>query len=229
MYEYYLDNDNLENLPAEDVILSLLLNPEGLIQINGYIFKVDLTNENVFSYKLTDNIQLNEQKISNISKGIVSDGIAEFDTEDDILDILTEGRKSANAVMGCPGSKLGYYYWNTSDGQVMYKTVYQKAGIYFSLQAKIKKDHYGGAEYIYLSTNDDPNYGGTNFWKNKKNCNTFSKHAGGSGREYNIRPYSGTRHLRDYLFTTNFYCSDNVNTYSNTLKLSCGNTTKKCD
>lgn len=224
-----MDNNNLENMPAEDVILSLLLNPVGLIQINGYVFKVDLSNEDILTYALTSNAQLNAEKITDLTNGIISQGILEFVTDDDVLDILTEGKKSIDGVTGCPGTKLGYYYWNTSGGQVMYKTVYQKAGIYFSLQAKIKKDHYGGAEYISLSTNDDANFGGTNFWKHKKSCNTFFDSDGGYGREYNIRTYNGTRGLTDYLFTTDFYCSDNGTPHSQTLRLYCGNITKKCN
>jgi hypothetical protein len=113
--------------------------------------------------------QINNQKISDLTSGIKTIGISEYSTSDDVLDILSA---DFNATEGnCPGEKLGFYYWNTSDGQVMYKTVYQKAGIYFSLQAKIKKDHWGGAEYLSISTYDSPGVGGTNFWKHKKKCN----------------------------------------------------------
>lgn len=226
MFEFYESNNDLNNLPADDIILALILNPQGIVQINNYVFKVDLVNETVLVYQLSTDESQNQSKITDMINNIKSSGILQYSTTDNLIDLLDGTFEEAS---NCPGEKLGYYYWNTSGGQVMYKIVYQKAGIYFSLQSKIKKDHYGGAEFLSISTYDHSAVGGTNFWKHKKKCDTFFKYDSGYGREYNIRPYAGTRALTDYLFSISYYCSDNGTPYSSVLTLDCGNIQKKCN
>jgi hypothetical protein len=226
MYEFYVESNDLSSLPAYDIILGLLLNPQGVIQIENYVFKINLVTETVLVYQLTSNEVANQEKVTDLYNNNKSAGISEYSTNDDLIDLLEGNFEEGKG--NCSSEKLGYYYWNTSGGQVMYKIVYQKAGIYFSLQSKIKKDHWGGAEYLSISTNDHPNVGGENFWKNKKNCDTWFKADSGYGREYTIRPYSSARALTDYLFSNNFYCSDNGTPYSSTLTLDCGNIQRKC-
>lgn len=226
MFEFYESNNDLNNLPADDIILALILNPQGIVQIINYVFKVDLVNETVLVYQLSTDESQNQSKITDMINNNISAGILQYSTNDNLVDLLDGTFEEAS---NCPGEKLGYYYWNTSGGQVMYKIVYQKAGIYFSLQSKIKKDHYGGAEFLSISTYDHSAVGGTNFWKHKKKCDTFFKYDSGYGREYNIRPYAGTRALTDYLFSISYYCSDNGTPYSSVLTLDCGNIQKKCN
>lgn len=226
MFEFYKMSNNMNNLPSDDIILALILNPHGIVQIDNFVFKVDIENETVLVYQLSTDESQNQLKITDMTNNVKSAGILQYSTSDNLIDLLDGTFEEAS---NCPGEKLGYYYWNTSGGQVMYKIVYQKAGIYFSLQSKIKKDHYGGAEFLSISTYDHTLVGGTNFWKHKKECDTFIKFASGYDREYNIRPYAGTRALTDYLFSIFYYCSDNGTPYSSVLTLDCGNIQKKCN
>lgn len=226
MYEFDVSINDPSNQPEYDIILGLLLNPQGVIQIENYVFKINLATETALVYQLTSNEVANQEKVTELYNNNKSAGISEYSTNDDLLDLLDgtfeEGKRN------CSSEKIDDY-WDTFSGRVMYKIVYQKAGIYFSLQSKIKKDHLGGTEYLSISTNDDPYVGGENFWKNKKNCDTWFKYDSGYDREYNIRPYSSGRALTDYLFSINFYCSDYGMPFAQTLTLNCGNIIKKCN
>ncbi len=187
-----------ENRESEfDALFATLLNPEHLIQIGNYIFKIDMKNENVYV--------LNKEDYSN-DESFSSNNTIIYSTHDNVLDLLeTHSNSGGGRESFCDPQKEGYYYWNTSGGQVMYKIVYQSAGIYHSLQAKIKKDHWGGAEYISLSTDD---LNGPCFARYKNHCDNYKDSDGGYDREYELRPYQSTRRLTAFRWRIYFYMRD---------------------
>jgi len=192
-----------------DELFQTLLNPEMEIIVGQYLFKEDPINQKTYAYEF-------ENCETDIKSAIINK--YEFRSSDDIFALL-KGEPSLKSTY-CDGNKLGYYYWNTSSGQVQYKIVYQ-TGLYKSLQAKIKKDHSGGAEYISLETD----WTETTFYRNKKGCWTYTGSQGGYDREYNLRPYYSTRRLKAYRYKIYFYCSDQGYTpaviHNTTLKITC--------
>ena len=187
-----------KELPVDDELLAVLLNDEANIQIGEYIFHLDFENKTVDAKLVTSN---------QVLKSTLS-----YSMEDDIIDLVFNEEEVLNELKGadsyCDGAKLGYYYWSTVNGDVKYKIVYQRAGIYYSLQAKIKKDGWTqGAVYISLSTSSTP--GETTFYRNNVGCWDFASNStGGYGHEYNIRPYSKSRRLSAYRYFINFYGRD---------------------
>lgn len=190
-----VDSETREENGIVDDVLATLLNPEGKISIDNNIFTIDVLNESV----LVTNKDTNSNK-----KSLTKDRT--FDIDDNVLDIL-EGKETESNLKfwrrkkrWCRSSKKGAYYWENNGTRIKHKIVFQRAGIYNSLQAKIKKvNTWGGPINISLTTK------GTNFWRNRRSTRYFNDSVGGSRRVYNIRPYSSTRRLKDYRFNVEFY------------------------
>jgi hypothetical protein len=91
------------------------------------------------------------------------------------------------------------------------KVVYQRAGIYYSLQSKIKKDgctdHSCEAIEIYLS-------GSASYTQCGGGSSSPTNSIGGTEREYNWRVYHGGNRLKQYYFNINFSINDTWNTAS---------------
>lgn len=198
-----------------DALFATLLNPERIIQIGNHVFKVDMKKEKVYV--------LNKTEYSN-SESFKTRKYSSYSIYDNVLDVL-EGADTQNPESGnfCDPQKEGYYYWNSSAGQVMYKIVYQSAGIYHSLLAKIKKDHWGGPEYISLSTDD---LNGPCFARYKNHCDNYKDSDGGYDREYELRPYQSTRRLTAFRWRIYFIMIDYGNNtgpvaHSQTLEILC--------
>jgi hypothetical protein len=213
-YRKRFTNDLAKSELFPDELYSTLLNPEMEIIVENYLFKEDPVNNKTYVYLIGNQTDKNLKSVSITEK--IPD--FEFCSDDDILARLKGEPESKGKY--CDGIKLGYFYWSTSGGHVQYKIVYQ-TGLYKSLQAKIKKDHDGGAEYISLETYWDE----TSFYRNKKGCWTYTGSDGGYGREYNLRPYYSTRRLKAFRYKVSYYCSDYGYTpaviHSDILKIVC--------
>jgi len=188
------NEETLEKMGIEDNLLATLLNPKSSIRIGDNIFNLDMKNETV---KMTPALTFSNKNDSN-----TKNGYRKFSTEDDVLNILdgveTEDTQKRRRRY-CKTSKKGPYYWSVPDGvKIKYKVVYQKSGIFKSLQAKIKRE--GAQKGIHLQLKTV----GHNFWRNKRHSRTISGLKGGEGRKYNIRPYNRTRRLKDFRYSLEF-------------------------
>jgi len=185
---------NLVKIGIEDNLFATLLNPERLIRIGDNIFKIDMKTETVL---MTPSFLYSNKK--NFSQN----GVQKFSIEDDVLDIL-EGKEpdmiAKRRKRFCKTGKLSGSWREPNSGtNINYKVVYQKSGIYKSLQAKIKRTSSVGGLELVLRTN------GNNFWKNKKKTrNIDNRLLDGVSREYNYRPYNRTRRLKDFRFGVEF-------------------------
>lgn len=203
-----LNQKEREAINIEDELLATLINPQGIIQIGDSIFEIDALNETVSVYQASET---RDKKIETQT----------FSTSDDVFDRL-DGIEAVYTKSACPSYKEKIKNWAVWGGNVECKVVYQKAGIYFSLQSKIKKDHWGGSAYISLTCPS-----GSSYTQNRSGASQQSipyNSQGGYEREYNYRPYSSTRGLKQYYFSINFACDDSVSGYGpyyTTLTINC--------
>jgi len=202
-----VQSENMEMLDNNDELFLTLLNTKSEIIIGEYLFHFDFKKEIGYVYSSK------ELKSSN------RETFMELGFDDDFFAIINGEESSGLKASYCGDDKDGYYYWTTIDGQVMYKVVYQKSLILNSLQAKIKKNHSGGVEDIYLSTTDTF---GNVFWRNTNGCKNISGSDGGSDREYNLRLYNSSKRLIAYRWCIDFYVMQNGSTtHYTTLQLKC--------
>jgi hypothetical protein len=192
----------------EDELLATLINPEGIVQVENYLFRIDFDKEKTYAYVLDDSETELKSAVVTEQKSPV-----ELKWEDDAFAVL-KGEPQLKGS-GCRRNKTGYFYVNTTFGEVQYKIVYQKVAIYFSLQAKIKQS---GQSYGYISLQTSKCW-----WKSKKSrwSGDASISIGGNGREYNFRPYSKRRGLKDYYYGVDFYISDEENVYTPSAYIKC--------
>lgn len=76
-----LGEDSMENIGIEDDLLAKILNPDGVIQIEDYVFKVDCPSETV-------NVYMIETNANNNDDSICSSLITSYSIDDDIIDLL---------------------------------------------------------------------------------------------------------------------------------------------
>jgi hypothetical protein len=190
----YKENE-LEEMGIEDNMLATLLNPKSQIRIGENIFKIDMKNEKVFVIPFSDYSKFYDFGTKKNQRT--------FSTEDDVLDIL-EGKATDDILKRkrrfCRSNKLDGSWREPNTGiNIKYKVVYQRSGIFKSLQAKIKREGSTNGIELVLKTS------GSNFWRNKRDTrNIDNKSLGGFGREYNYRPYNRTRRLKDFRYGVQF-------------------------
>jgi len=193
-----------EDVEIEDDLLATLLSPCGTIQIGDYYFVLNVSKDTVLMYDLSSAIET----------------VRVFSTDDEIFDILENkgesGDKGCSAKNKVKGSDVGCNSINA-------KVVYQKAGIYFSLQSKIKKDCYGGTLELFLSCG-----GNTNTYTRNRDNTIYAIPAYGvygGDHSYHYRPYSGIRKLVNFHFSVSFLARDsfsNIDTGWFDLSIHCG-------
>lgn len=198
----------------EDDYFASMLSPEGLIQIDDWIFKVDLKNVEVYALIASD-ADLNDNLISKLKEEQPKDAkIRVFSTNDDVLDMIQNGQlgESSNQRLalfcsesGAASKKVeedGYY---ETDRRLSCKVVYQKAGIYFSLQAKVQsQNRFGG---IWYAQKDAVSLEYIADWDPKCRDSDYDRgvlYNGGDGNELNHRPYESTRGLHHYTYSVLF-------------------------
>lgn len=128
---------------VDDDYLASMLSPEGIVQIGEWIYKVDVCNEKVYALPVAEEAYVGELT----EKTPSHEKIQVFSTDDEVLDLIEAGETgdpTARIALFCGESGIpdniddkGFVSYG--DGyQLDCKVVYQKAGIYFSLQAKVK-------------------------------------------------------------------------------------------
>lgn len=212
-----------------DGFLGQLLNEDHIVAIANFLVKVDIENERTLA------IDKNAPNAYStlVNNDLTAAGLYIFNTEEDVIEVFegvergelnpTNYRDWLNGETArrCPGAarhdRKFIEQWSEIKRQSCKnspadffgqddKTVYQKAGIYFSLQSKIKsrwRCYYGNwAGPLYTA---DLKLKGT--CKFKKRCggeqfrNRDDSHR---GKELNWRPYEGSRSLSHYWLDVDF-------------------------
>ncbi len=185
-----IGEESCEKLGVVDPLLATLLNKEGVIEIEGNIYQINLLNETVKVTSASTYAETSFLKANNYTT---------YSTNDNVFEMLNDSNRGlgCSACAGKSKEKNEYLFEGVT---VNYKVVYQKAGIYYSLQAKIKKDGCANSSCNFdiglsgsVSYNQCGGGGGSNTYVN-----------GGSGREYSWRPYEGSRRLKQFSFYVSF-------------------------
>ena len=152
--------EELESLEIYDDLFASLLNPNRQVAIGEHVFEIDVVNDRV---AVLNNDQFDSAK-SFVKK---KNKIREFNTEDDVLDLVDNNTADVAAPSERRYCKRKKVQRNFSLGNVKFesKIVYQRGGIFKSLIAKIKQIGIGGYIELYSSP------GAYNYWKNKKTRN----------------------------------------------------------
>lgn len=155
--KYFRLNSEEEDNSIE--FLDQLLDPNQMVTIGDYTFRLDLPNEAV--YVVAKGSPLQEALIQ---KDYQKKGIMKFSTSDDVLDLLEAGHTSspqtANSAIFCGGGCNAYKNLLRTIDLGNYNNVesevnYIKAGIYFELS------HHIFSFYMSTPSGLDPNNGNT--------------------------------------------------------------------
>lgn len=198
----------------EDDYLASMLSPEGILQIGEWIFKLDLPNKKVYALHEKDQDLLDELKKAAPSH----DKIRLFSTDDEVLLMLEDGqigKSSAGRVSilcfreSGAGEQHAYttdYY--REDLRLDCKLVYQKAGVYFSIQAKCQyQNRFAGIWYSQVGS-----LGGSWGGEYKVKCGSWSYPSGSGtnggidedGSSWNKRIYESASALNRYKIDAQF-------------------------
>ncbi|MBO6025903.1 MAG: hypothetical protein J6P73_01510 [Bacteroidales bacterium] len=197
-----LSESEREAIDIEDDVLATLLNPNGAIQIDNYLFFIDVENDHALVYDLESE----------------SEDPLEFTTGVSFFDYL-DGVENRYSTFCDAKNKLNDVI--VGDLEIDSKVVYQHALIYFSLQSKIKKNRNEGYYNLKLSSSNDSYY----YKKGSTTCYDISNHTEGPGydRSYHYRAYSGVKRCTGFRFIVTFSVYRNLFDYEEwTLRIDCG-------
>lgn len=202
-------------LVESNEFLSSLLNEDGLILIGDHYFKVDLSAERVYVLNAQFENELNDLKDENTSNL----NIMVFSTDDDVLDLVEEGTKGTIngrielfcGESGAREDKDDSFVYEPVYGDYRQdnKVVYQKAGIYFSLQAKTKMQ-YKSLTGLWVDAGITYNQVINYYVKYEPKCKgvterTDTKTDDGPSNELNYRAYESGRGLHKYRYEADFF------------------------
>ncbi len=130
-----------DTLYADYGILPKILNRDKIVKIGDYLIKVDLHTETVLVLESKYRDQYKDLATSNMD----NQNIMTFSTDDEVLTLLAQGATGSNSRLlgwcddpaAAPGRKKDH---SCKSKKKRYKAsvVYQRAGIYYSIIAKIK-------------------------------------------------------------------------------------------
>ena len=192
-----LENDTL----VKDPLLGTIINQDYEIVIQGYNFKLNLKEEEV--------------EVVSVNNDLKSTGIKQvYSTSIDLLDKIfypeNDTKPKATKLKGWFHDKGGTYRYDVSSGShVKCKVVYQKAAIYFSLLSDIKHVNLagcGGQVYIGYEYLPGCYYDSKKKDEPRKEIPMYAD--GGNCREYDRRPYHGSRGLEAYYLSVDFWLND---------------------
>lgn len=196
-------------------LLSSILNEDGLVSIGDYYFKVNLATETVYALETRFENEIGDLNHENE----MNRNIMIFSTDDDVLDLLASGSKGTSngrtklfcGESGARGKKDDGFDASPFDENYRHdnKIVYQKAGVYFSLQAKTKVQYKG---WTGLWGDGGPVYDQriSYYVKYEPKCKGVTEKSGikeddGSSNELNYRPYESTRGLHKYRYEASYF------------------------
>jgi hypothetical protein len=205
-------------------ILGATMNSDGVIQIDSMLYKIDFWNDKLYTLKADLGGTVDDTDYNDLVNGNRSNPkIGEFDTDDEVLQFVEEGYTSKDqwdSTMG--GSNIGIFCFNKGaprkkDEDVFYyqggnkkrlkcKIVYQKAGIWFSLQSKVKAEK---KVLLFWVPDGDVNVGMLWFYQYEIRCpvTTVGPYEGWleGARDVEYRAYEGWKGLRKYVYQSYFY------------------------
>jgi len=207
-----------------DEHLASILNKDNMVWIDKWIFKLDLVNKKCYVLEAKDQELLEELKKNtpNHSK------IQVFSTDDDVLDILQgvsspSGRVQLFCREGGQGEQKDDAFVPFGSGgtyRLDCKVVYQKAAIYFSLQAKVKVQYNDGL--IWWAYPDYPYLTGFNQHKPKcrddSGVQNFYIGSAQANNELNRRPYESSRALAKFHYRVEFGIAQTMRTRAFVIK-----------
>jgi len=195
--------------------LSTILNEDGLIAIGEYYFKINLNSEKVFVLPLKNESEFDDLKQENVA----NQNILIFATDDDVLLLLSEGSKgtisgrsqlfcrdrSADALKDDSYAYEPFYDDYRQDNKI----VYQKAGVYFSLQAKTKMQ-YKNLIGLWVDAGITYNQQVRYYYRYEPKCRNSSEGSAtktddGPSNELNYRAYESIRGLHKYRYEAEFF------------------------
>jgi hypothetical protein len=185
--EYNIDELNKRGI--NDPFLATILNPNGLIEIAGYTFKIDMLSETVTMQTST------EYKNSNKTLK----GGRTFSTDENVLDILDgtadEGTSESSRRRYCRRSrKTGSI--SVGGSRTTYILEYRRAGILNTLGA-IMFDKYNISSHMKTK--------GISFYKSKTRCiNENNRNSSGRTGYSIVRIYNSSRRLKAYNLDVEF-------------------------
>lgn len=193
--EIGLNNDTL----IKDALLATLINKDYTVAIEDFNFVLDLKTEQVKVTPCNNNLKSASDTMFFSTQTNVIDRVFYPDAFESIEE---------DVVKSAMEDKEGPYYWDVSSGQkVEFKVVYQAAGIYFSLQSKIKHQNHIGCDG-WIQIGFQVQSGCYYKAKNEKSRDIAEYGDGGYCREYNYRPYQAMKRLDAYRFYVLFYYND---------------------
>lgn len=199
-----LDNDFLENI----------LNPQGVVQIGNHWYKVDVPNEKVLALSTQHADGFNDLLQGNIT----NTHLLVFNTTEEVL-LIMQGEEQKGLDSSGQAERLicreefagrktdkGYDYSNNNQHRLDCKVVYQKAGIYFSLQGKAHHQTRNSNNKWRHNPSDvvDINY--TSFHRPRcrdGDINRGTRSQGGG--TVSFRPYESSRALTTYDYSATFF------------------------
>lgn len=215
-------NGSESTCAPSDPHLASLLNPQGMVQIGKWIFKINLCNKRCYVLDANDATdallhEMAKQQPKNAK-------ISFYSTEEDVIDLLMAGVRGKNSLSNSGEKTLSifgeddkdvegpvYYdgmkvYPGDDRGKIKGKVCYQAAGIYFSLIAKFKYMEKFGEIYWEAGAPKCIEY--TMIKYQPKNRSEEVKTPRGNDCEYNgevqYRPYEAMRRLDRYHYEVRF-------------------------
>jgi hypothetical protein len=184
--------DELEEIGIYDPLFACLINYDGIIQIENYVYEIDILNSKVqvqpaFMYPFQDKF---DEK-----------ACLEFSTDDNVLYIMSGEEKVTTEKSYCDSQNTGWYTWNCPAGSVQYRNRYFVAGIYYSLVARVEPS--GSGVTGAISTTTDKCY-----YTNSKGDYTFNGETEEKTANENLRAYNGTRRLTQFYYEAKFLLRD---------------------
>jgi hypothetical protein len=190
--------------------LQRILNQDGIVQIKNWIIKVDLEKE--LCYVLDEKYESDYQDL--LAGNAANKNIQVYSTDEDVLELLMNNQSSARASgLFCKDRQAtskkddGYAYINVDNTMRLdSKVVYQKAGIYFSLQGKVKAQEKVVGIWVAKGLDMRLDYD----YRLNVRCGYYDAGANvirQSTNEINYRAYENIRGLKNYRYTirTNVY------------------------
>ena len=155
-------DEYLVSLGIEDDVLALLLSPTMQVRISNNIFKLDIINETV---EVTSVVSTSNAG-GNTAQTPTPPVVRIISTNDDVLDIVNGiGQQGLKTNHSCRKTHSVQTFCND---HLEYKLKYTKAGIYFSIVAKIKSTQ-GRDLNIYYIDKDADNEHKENWYLKKGN------------------------------------------------------------
>lgn len=195
MRRHYNETDR-KSMNVDDDVLSVLLNPEGKIQIENYILTIDMIEQNVFVQNVNDSTDFFNFSTNNSFIDYLEGTVSKEELKKDVP--FTKSTRHDECEFSFP-------LYESSGGTVTMEAYVSNSGIFSTMKAKISRSTImltgapelfvqvkEGSYYIYRST-------GTRI-----NITPESEH--GTDKSYTIRPVYTTKtfYISNYRFNVGF-------------------------